>query len=116
VKLRHLFGQKLADLIALSERIKGTPKQVRAFSNALELWREVEVRRQYLAHGVASVSHDNRRNWIVMFDMVSHRSNTREPLRWAVKQEEAEQFLANLEQAFKQLSAQLGNFRKRLSA
>lgn len=47
--------------------------------------------------------------------MVIYRSNKAAPERWAIRQEEGDQFLTELADAFKKLSGQLGHFRKRLT-
>ena len=114
--IRHLAGQRLADLITLSDEISSTDKQRSAFSNALESWRNIELSRQYLAHGVATVAVDNKGGWIAIFDLKTYRSNLGKDERWTVKQYEAEKFTQQLDAAFKTLSGQLGQFRKRVEA
>jgi hypothetical protein len=115
-QLRHLAGQRLADLITTVEAKGGTGKQMKAFGAALEAWKSVEPNRQFLAHGVASLSADSRENWTLLLDVVAYRKNARLPERWAIKQDEALDFLEKLEDAFKRLSGQLGHFRKRIAA
>ena len=113
-KLRHLAGQRLADLLEIAGRVGGTDKQTRAFAAALEAWQLVEPKRQFLAHGVASISTNDLGSWTLLLDLVIYRSNKPTPDRWAIKQDEAHQFLTQLADAFKKLSGQLGHLRKRL--
>ena len=115
-KLRHLAGQRLADLIVTVEAKGGTGKQMKAFSSALGAWKAVESQRQFLAHGVASTSVDIRGCWTLLLDVVVYRNNQRSSDRWAIKQAEGEEFLRSLEDAFAKLSGQLGHFRKRIAA
>lgn len=114
VKLRHLGGQRLADLIDLSSRIDGTAKQKKALENALNAWLAVDGKRQFLAHGCASVSKDSAGNWVALFDLIAFRGNQPSADRWAVKQDEAELFLKELTTAFTRLSGEIGHFKKRL--
>ena len=104
----------MADLIQLSEEVAGTDKELRAFSTALARWQKTEDRRQFLAHGVATVSHDYKQNWVLLLDITTYRSNIGTFHRWALREEEAGEFLSDLENAFKAVSGQLGHFRKRL--
>ena len=115
-KLRHLAGQRLADLIAVVGDLGGTLRQQAAFKAALSRWEEVEGKRQFLAHGVACVSTTSNGDWVALFDLTIYRGNAASSGRWAVKQTEAEQFLIDLADAFKSLSGQLGHVRKRLEA
>lgn len=87
---------------------------MRAFSAALEAWQAVEPKRQFLAHGVASISINDHGNWTLLLDLVIYRSNKPTSDRWAIKQVEADEFLNQLAVAFEKLSGQLGHFRKRL--
>ena len=114
--IRHLAGQRLSDLIALSGEIDATDKQKSALSKALKSWQSLEQNRQYLAHGVATIAVDQKGAWIAIYDLKTYRSNVGKEERWAVKQSEAEEFSSQLGQAFKLLSGQLGQFRKRIEA
>ena len=113
-KIRHLAGQQLADLISLSEEIEGTSRQLKAFSTALNSWRLIESRRQFLAHGVGTVANEPNGDWIMILDVTVYRGNSRQDHRWAVRQQEAETFVDDLAKAFKDMSGQLGHFRKRV--
>ncbi len=113
-KLRHLAGQRLADLIELVGRVDSTDKQMRAFNLALEAWQNVEPQRQFLAHGVSSISTNDSGYWTLLLDVVVYRANKKAPDRWAIKQDEADKFLLELSEAFQKLSGQLGHLNKRL--
>ena len=80
----------------------------------LEAWERVEPQRAYLAHGVATVMLDRQASWHAQFDFTKYQAKNRDPQRWNCSKREAEQFEADLEQGFKNLSAQLGQFRTRL--
>lgn len=113
--IRHLAGQRMADLIKLIEGDgKATEKQRNALRRALEAWERVEPQRAYLAHGVATVMLDRQASWHAQFDFTKYQAKNRDPQRWNCSKREAEQFEADLEQGFKNLSAQLGQFRTRL--
>lgn len=112
--IRHLAGQRLADLIKLVENDdKATEKQRNALRRALDAWERVEPQRAYFAHGVAKVLLDKQGNWHAQFNFTKYQAKSREPQRWNCSKREAEQFETDLEQGFKDLSAQLGHFRKR---
>ena len=113
--IKHLAGQRLAELVRISEELSGTSKQITAFANALRIWQSIESKRQFLAHGVAAISHDPQGQWVALFDLVTYRANNRTEERWAIRQSEAEIFLSELAAAFKSLSGQLGHFRKRIA-
>lgn len=115
VKLRHLAGHRLADLIELVATVESTDRQARAFTAALSEWQEVEPKRQFLAHGVESISTDRDGQWTVLLDVVAYRSSKPSCERWAIKQSEAEVFRRRLADAFTVLGGQLGQLRKRLS-
>ena len=112
-KIRHLAGQRLADLAELSEQISGTNKQLAAFSNALRTWQSVESKRQFLAHGTLMIA-QGQQGWVAIFDLTTYRGSERSAERWTVTQAEASEFLESLKDAFKRLSGQLGHFRKRI--
>lgn len=115
-KLRHLAGQRFADLEDVARSAGGTPRQLNALGNALQQWKEIEKRRQFLAHGVVAISHNDNGAWTVLFVIVVYRSN--EPIadRWAVQEGEAAEFERELGAAFEILSSQLSQFRRRLVA
>lgn len=114
--IKHLAGQRLVDLIALSNRICGTNKQVSALTSALQMWQDVEAKRQFLAHGVVTVATDAQGKWVALLDVRVFRSSIAKADRLTLKQSEAEEFAKELANAFKSLSGQLGQFRKRLKS
>jgi hypothetical protein len=113
VKLRHLGGQRLADLIELSSKIEGTANQKKAFENALNDWLAVEGKRQFLAHGCVTIAHESNGHWVALFDLISFRKPNPEEQRWAIKKQEAENFLEQLSTAFTRMSGEIGHFKKR---
>jgi len=104
------------DLYCRGERVVATPKQKQAVQAALEAWADVESRRASFAHGVAIALLDKNGTWHVQLDFVAYRSNRADPCRWNLSRSEAESFEARLAEAFKQLSSQLGQVKKRLSS
>lgn len=114
-KLRHLAGQRLDDLVRIASQTESTEKQAKAFKQAIECWQKVEGHRHFLAHGVASVSFNEKGEWTALFDVTSFRGNKPNDERLAIRQDEAENFLGKVQQAFQNLSSQLGQFRKRLA-
>jgi hypothetical protein len=115
--MKPLAGQRLADVVRLAVEDTGaTEKQSSALLLALERWSLINAHRAYLAHGVATVLLDRQGEWHVQFDFVRYQSKRRDQQRWPLSKDEALQFEAELEQAFKAISAQLGQFRKRYSS
>jgi hypothetical protein len=107
----------MADLNKLAASEAGaTEKQSKALLAALDVWPGLEGKRTFLAHGIATVLLDKHGSWQARFDFTSYRPNKRERLSWICSKGDALEFEALLEQAFKALSAQLGQFRKRLPA
>ena len=68
------------------------------------------------AHGVAFEAHDTSGEWVVLLDTKVYSAKQKEQRRWTVTQDEAVQFQAELTDAFKALSSQAGQFRRRLKA
>lgn len=114
-KVRHLPGQKLGDLIALTAKLERTAKQKQAFDTALNLWDEVQPQRAFLAHGVVTEAIDRHGCWIAIIDMVIHKGDEAIDKRWSVTKDEAYMFHASLTDGFKSLSNQLGQLRRHLN-
>ncbi|WP_435199850.1 hypothetical protein [Qipengyuania sp. 902] len=112
-QIRHLAGQRLADLLKLSEDIPGSAKRLQAFSKTLSHWQTIETKRQFFAHGTVILG-SNTNGWIALFDTVDYRGKERTEQRWAVTEAEATEFTDELKHAFECLGGQLGHFRKRL--
>ena len=115
VPLRHLAGQRLKDFSDLAAS-NGTLKEVAALTNAIDRWRLVEEKRLFLAHGVSLEARDKSGEWVVLLDTKVYSAKQKEQRRWTVTQDEAVQFQAELTDAFKALSSQAGQFRRRLKA
>ncbi|HWK41069.1 MAG TPA: hypothetical protein VNR60_03980 [Croceibacterium sp.] len=117
LKIGHLAGQRLSDLRKIVEiDSNATKRQQKIALQALNDWQKVEVRRPYFSHGVVTVLIERNSDWHVRLDFTKYQGKTREPQSWSCSVVEAQQFEAELECAFKNLSSQLGQFRKRLSA
>lgn len=113
VKLRHLFGQRLADLgeVIGPEGEFAVPGK-KAFE-ALEAFRVHEQLRNILAHGVAKIAVDRQGKWVMVMRQLSIRGKKAERNKLAVEQEEAEQILADLQRTSQRLNSMLGNLRRR---
>ena len=116
VTIKHLAGQRTADLEWLTRNETGTVKQRQALSNALAGWAELEARRAYIAHGVVTVRVDKNGLWRARVDFTAYRNGPGEKCRWSFSRTEADDFEMSLERGFRALSAQLGQLRKRLAA
>ncbi|MXP40226.1 hypothetical protein GRI75_01030 [Altererythrobacter soli] len=116
VKLRHLGGQRLADLIALTEGCAGTAKQAESLRSALIQWKAVESHRTFFAYGVATALLNKKSHWYVVLDFTAYRGNSPEAERWTLSSQEAEEFEERLARCFADLSRELGLFRVRLAA
>ena len=117
LSIKHLAGHRMVDLNKLAASEDGaTEKQSKALLAALDAWPGLEGKRTFLAHGITTVLLDRHGSWQARFDVTNYRPNKRERLNWTCSKDEALEFEALLEQAFKALSAQLGQFRKRLPA
>lgn len=114
VHIKHLGGQRLAEMRKLADAVGGTAKQRVAIEAALDTWQEAEDRRRFLAHGVCSVWLNERHEWLAVFDMVTAKGRTLLEERWAVRSEEAEAYRARLHDAFQVLSRELGGLCKRM--
>lgn len=115
-KLPHLGGQRLAQMTAIAETCDATARQTAALRAALAEWHNVELRRPFFAHGIATPLQDNHSSWYVMFDFTAYRSNQPAPERWTLSKSEADDFENRLSLAFAGLSRELGQLKKRLSA
>ena len=116
ITIKHLAGQRTADLEWLTRNETGTVKQRQALSNALAGWAELEARRAYIAHGVVTVRVDKNGLWRARVDFTAYRNGPGEKCRWSFSRTEADDFEMSLERGFRALSAQLGHLRKRLAA
>nr|WP_166177670.1 hypothetical protein [Altererythrobacter segetis] len=116
LKIKHLAGQRMSDLAEIVSAEKATLKQTRAIQTALESWAQVEGRRAYFAHGVVTVLLNEQGIWHVQLDFAAYRSSRVEDHRWNLSRSEADAFEAQLIEAFAELSRELGQLKKRLSA
>lgn len=105
IKLRHLAGQRLEDLVQLVTAEQATTKQAEALVKAISKWREVEVHRAFLAHGIARELLDRHGAWHVQFDLTAYKTNVPTLERMVLSRSEALEFEKNLEESFKALSA-----------
>jgi hypothetical protein len=115
-KINHLAGQRMVQLERVAASPEATGKQRQAFDAARTAWKEVDAKRAYLAHGVATPLLDKNGAWQVRLDFTDYRGSKLERRQWTASRSEAYDFEARLASAFKLMSAQLGQLRKRKSA
>jgi hypothetical protein len=115
--IKHLAGHRLADLARIvTDTGTANEKRSKALLDALAAWQCVDAKRAFLAHGVSTVLLDRHGAWHVQLDFTRYQSKRRDRERWSLSELEAAQFEDDLEQKFKLLSTQLGQFRKGLTA
>jgi hypothetical protein len=113
-KLDHLAGQRLTELGDLAEAKTGTARQAATFRKVLDGWRQIEAKRAFLAHGVATELVDRHAQWCVRLDMIVCEKGEPRPDRWTVSKAEAADFETRLKTDFAKLSTQLGQMKQRL--
>ena len=116
IKLPHLAGQRVAIFQAQLVSIGLSEKALNAVGRALTEWFQLDEARTYLAHGVLDVTLDSHAKWFAIFDANVFRANEVKAQRWTISAGEAQQHLENLETAWKNLSAQLGQVRKAIAS
>ena len=112
VRLRHLVGQRLADLAEVIGpdgpfEAEGKPAYL-----ALQGFRELEHLRTLVGHSVAKVALDRKGQWIVLLRHLSIRAKTEERSTSAIEQVEAEELLGDLRKRSRRLCAQLERLQK----
>jgi hypothetical protein len=115
LKLPHLAGQRILALQSQLGAVGLSAKANTAVESAFAEWQLLDDARAYLAHGVVTVTLDQRGDWFAIFDMTVFRANEAKSQRWALSSCEAKRHADRLDQAWKVLSAQLGQVRKKLS-
>jgi hypothetical protein len=117
VSMKHLAGQRIADMQKLAAAEKGaTEKQRHAGLACLEGWQAVHSKRAFFAHGVVTTLIDKQAGWHVQLDFTRYQGKLRDRQRWTISQQEALEFEERLVRELQALSAQLGQIRKRLAA
>ena len=116
VKLDHLAGQRMTELLELNESRPATTRQSKAFHTAYTEWRDIELKRSYLAHGVASESIDREGAWVAMLDIVLCEKGADRPHRWTVTMSEATKFETRLRAGLAKFKGEIGHLKKRLAA
>ncbi|MEO6040698.1 MAG: hypothetical protein ABIP41_02245 [Croceibacterium sp.] len=116
IKIRHLAGQRMADVEEIVDKMTATASQQQAARDAIGNWKDAENKRAFIAHGISTPLLDRNGYWYVHLDFVAYRGSRCEARRWSVSGSEAVEFEASLTEAFKGLATQLGQVRKRFAA
>lgn len=115
-KFQYLASQRLDDLDKLFDSEELSPKQVAAFQNVMNLFRFVEPKRAFLAHGEIRILQDRQRVCYANFDLTRYSSGKAIHENWFISKPDSEEFERKLAEAFQKLSSQLGQMRKRWEA
>lgn len=113
VKLRHLAGQRADDMAQLLSECGLTPKEFKAVSDALLTWRSFEEPRNFLAHGVLTITLDPQGKPFAIFDMTVFRANAAEQKRWTVSHAEVVEWEIVWRKSGQDLAQRLGQLRKK---
>lgn len=113
-RLEPLAGQRLNALEKLVSEQRSTESQKNALVSALSSWRKHDEKRPYFSHGIMTELIDRTGQWHVRVDFIAVQKGACEPRRMMMSKSEAEEFEAGLHAAFKSLSGQLGQLRKRI--
>ena len=92
-----------------------TEKQKASLTKALTGWKDYDQDRPWLSHGIVTVLLDRNGEWHAQFDMTKWQANLAQKGRKTWSKAEALEFEKCLASAFRVLSSQLGQFRKRLN-
>jgi hypothetical protein len=114
VELHSLAVQRTLEALRLVDLIGGTEEELDAARKAITRWQALESRSEILSHGMLSEALDRHACWYAIFDMVSYRAGKPHKGRWVVGQDDAADFLKQLERAHTKLKLQLGCARLRL--
>ncbi len=116
LRLEPLAGQRLNSLEKLAQTDNATDAQRAALVKAIALWRRHDEKRPFFSHGVFAELLDRNEQWHVQIDFVTVQKGVCKPRRMNLSKAEAEEFEKGLQEAFKALSGQLGQLRKRLAS
>ena len=114
IRLEPLAGQRLAALKNLVAEQPATESQNRAMTAALLLWQQHDEKRPFFSHGITTELIDRTGQWHVQIDFIVVQKSACEPRRMILSKTEAIQFEEGLHAAFKAMSNQLGQLRKRV--
>lgn len=110
--LEPLAGQRLKTLEGIMSAFPATPAQQQARRNALSSWRELDVMRPFLSHGILTELVGRTGEWHLQLDFIAVRKGKGEGQRLNWSKAEAHAFEERLHAAFKALTNQLGQLRK----
>jgi hypothetical protein len=113
-RLAPLAGQRLNDLEKFVSEQTGTKCQKNALSAAVSEWRERDKRRPFFSHGVTTELLDREGVWHVQLDFEAVQKGVCVAQRLNLSKSEALQFQDSLHAAFKALTRELGQLRKRM--
>jgi hypothetical protein len=116
VRLRHLVGQRLADLAASIEPDGPFGPEGKAAFCALEEFRKYEGLRTVLGHGVAKVTLERGGSWVLILRHVSITKQSESRSVQVFDQTEAEMVFTDLRKKSRQTCSALGNLRRLFEA
>jgi hypothetical protein len=115
VRLRRLVGQRFEDLASALET-KGPFADERAkAASVLAGFRDHESLRAFLCHGVAKVAFDRSGRWLVVLKLLAFRSREADRSSVVYEKREAEELLADLNKASRQVIGALHSLRRRIA-
>ncbi len=115
ILLEPLAGQRFSALEKLAPIVPGTEAQEKGLQSALLAWRDLDTKRPFFSHGVVTELVGRTGQWHVQLDFLAVRKGQCEAKRLNWSGEEAAAFEVKLHAAFKGLTNQLGQLRRRIS-
>lgn len=116
VGLRHLNGQRMADLAILVAPDGAFAAEGGGVAKALAGFRAHEPLRAFMAHGQAKLAVGRNGKWVAVFRYVSIKAGRGERAVLVVEEDEAEVQLRALRQSADRLCGMLASFRRTISA
>ena len=109
VKLRHLCGQRIEDLLTLVSDGGAFAKEGPQVVKAIHAFRTHEVLRNMLAHGHAKVALERGGEWLAVLRMTAIRGQEPHKVEMVVEQAHSQTLLRDLHRTGQSLSAHLRN-------
>ncbi len=116
VKLNQLLGQRLDELEKAFKPKGAFDVEGKAALPKLKDFRQYEQLRAALCHGVATVTLDRSRHWVLIIRLLSLGTAGPQRVAVAVDQEEAARLIAEIRACGQRLSSSLGNVRAAVKA
>lgn len=111
IKLNRLLGQRLDELEKALKPSGPFGAEGKSALAKLTAFRKYEAHRAALCHGIAKVSIDDKRHWVLLIKLLSLGPSGSERIVMTFEQREAAILLAEIENCCQQLSCALGQVR-----